>query len=159
MDSSDIGKHVFDEAMSLAKASDARLMLLHVLSPEAEESPLIAGLSSLHYYPVMSDEILLSYHQQWDEFVNNYLELLRSYCAEAHVAGVSAEFRQTPGSPSRTICEFAGHWEADLIVMGRRGRSGLSELILGSVSNYVLHHAPCSILIVNRQAHSMSEAA
>ncbi len=35
---------------------------------------------------------------------------------------------------------------ADLIVVGRRGRSGLSELILGSASNYVLHHAPCSVL-------------
>ncbi|MEO0350033.1 MAG: universal stress protein, partial [Cyanobacteria bacterium P01_A01_bin.15] len=39
-------------------------------------------------------------------------------------------------------------WNADLIMMGRRGRSGFSELLLGSVSNYVMHHAPCSVLTV-----------
>ena len=36
----------------------------------------------------------------------------------------------------------------DVIVMGHRGISGLQEFFLGSVSNYVLHHAPCSVLIV-----------
>jgi nucleotide-binding universal stress UspA family protein len=39
-------------------------------------------------------------------------------------------------------------WHADLIVMGRRGVSGMHELFLGSVSNYVTHHAPCSVLVV-----------
>jgi nucleotide-binding universal stress UspA family protein len=39
--------------------------------------------------------------------------------------------------------------------MGRRGRTGLSELFLGSVSNYVTHHAPCSVLTLKLQlAHS-----
>lgn len=31
----------------------------------------------------------------------------------------------------------------------RHGRSGLSELLLGSVSNYVVHHAPCSVLTIH----------
>ncbi|MEA5469202.1 universal stress protein [Spirulina sp. 06S082] len=39
-------------------------------------------------------------------------------------------------------------WQADLIAIGRCGHSGLTELFLGSVSNYVLYHAFCSVLIV-----------
>jgi phage terminase large subunit GpA-like protein len=34
-------------------------------------------------------------------------------------------------------------------MVGHRGRTGLSEFLLGSVSNYVMHHAPCSVLVVN----------
>ncbi|NEO28803.1 MAG: universal stress protein, partial [Kamptonema sp. SIO4C4] len=34
------------------------------------------------------------------------------------------------------------------VIIGRRGRVGLSEILLGSVSNYVLHHAPCAVMVV-----------
>ena len=46
-------------------------------------------------------------------------------------AGVSTEFTQNSGNPSRNICELARTWGADLIAIGRRGHSGLNELILG----------------------------
>ncbi|MBE9205221.1 universal stress protein [Nostoc sp. LEGE 06077] len=62
--------------------------------------------------------------------------------------GVAAEFTQELGDPSRMICEVARTWKADVIVISRRGLSGISELFLGSVSNYVLHYAPCSVLTV-----------
>lgn len=52
------------------------------------------------------------------------------------------------GSPERSICEIAQTWEADLIIVGSRGLTGIKEMFLGSVSNYVTHHAPCSVLIV-----------
>ncbi|GAB1541197.1 hypothetical protein NUACC21_38670 [Scytonema sp. NUACC21] len=96
----------------------------------------------------MSTEILNIQRKQWEEFVNRGIEMLRSLVEEATVAGVSSEFTQKPGSPGSTICEFASDGRFDLIVIGRRGRSGLSELLLGSVSNYVLHHASCSVLTV-----------
>ena len=40
--------------------------------------------------------------------------------------------------------------EADLIVMGSRGRTGLTRAFLGSVARNVLVHAPCSVLIARR---------
>jgi nucleotide-binding universal stress UspA family protein len=52
------------------------------------------------------------------------------------------------GDPGQKICQVAQQEGIDLIIVGRHGRSGLSELILGSVSNYVVHHAPCSVLVV-----------
>lgn len=47
---------------------------------------------------------------------------------------------------------MATNWGTDLIVIGNRGHTGLKELFLGSVSNYVLHHAPCSVLTVKFSA-------
>lgn len=43
---------------------------------------------------------------------------------------------------------FTKAWNADLIIMGSRGHSGLKELVLGSISKYVVHHALCSVMVV-----------
>ena len=149
----DSSQQVFDSALILGKAMNSQLMLLHVLTPVEESSPRIAGaFSGLEMYPdiapEVSEEMLMNYRKQWDEFETQCLEMLRSRTAQATNAGVSAEFTQNVGNPGKTICAIARTWGADLIVLGRRGLSGLSEFLLGSVSNYVLHHAPCSVLTV-----------
>ncbi len=149
MDSSAIGKYVFNEALSLAKATNTKLLLFHVLSPEQNGNLYTPMMTSLEYYPVMvSGKTQEIYQQQWEKFENLGLELLRSRTDEATAAGISTEFTQVSGNPGPTICNFARSWGAELIVIGRRGHSGLTELILGSVSNYVLYHASCSVLIV-----------
>lgn len=96
-------------------------------------------------------EALQNYLEQWEELKEQSLSMLRSYTDEATAAGVKAEFSQNLGSLGRTICELAHTWGADLIVTGRRGHSLLQEALLGSVSNYVMHHAPCSVLTVHHQ--------
>ncbi|MGC1393382.1 MAG: universal stress protein [Coleofasciculaceae cyanobacterium] len=45
-----------------------------------------------------------------------------------------------------------------MVVVGRRGRTGLAEAFLGSVSNYVVHHAPCSVLVIQEVAASTDHA-
>ncbi|MBE9129286.1 MULTISPECIES: universal stress protein [unclassified Coleofasciculus] len=148
MDNSEMGTHVFEKALSVGESLNASLMLLHVLSPEAEDSPGFPGSPMLDYYPWTLEDVNVHYRQQWDEFESECLELLRSRTEKAHGAGVNARFAQIPGSPGEAICTFALNWDADLIVIGHRGLSGLSELILGSISNYVVHHALCSVLTV-----------
>lgn len=161
LDTSASSKQVFEAGLALAKVVGANLTLLHVLSPEEEGSPNIAVLSSPEYYIGlgMSTEILAMQQQQWEKFVNQGLEMLRNLAEEATATGVSAEFSQNPGSPGRTICQFARNGGFDLIVIGRRGRSGLAELFLGSVSNYVLHHASCSVLTVQQPVTESETAA
>ena len=50
--------------------------------------------------------------------------------------------------PVEQICQFAEKNAVDLIVMGSHGRSGFKRLVLGSVSNAVVNHAPCAVTVV-----------
>jgi nucleotide-binding universal stress UspA family protein len=54
------------------------------------------------------------------------------------------------GEPRTTIIDCAARVGADLIVLGSHGRRGLPRLLLGSVSEYVARHAPCSVEIVRQ---------
>ncbi|HEY9606708.1 MAG TPA: universal stress protein [Allocoleopsis sp.] len=158
MDNSESGQQIFEEALVLAKATKAQLMLLHVMSPDEEGYPNSLSYTSLDYYPELSDDLMKNYQKQWKRYERLGLKLLHSRVKEAEAEGVNAQFTQTPGNPGRVICQIASDWVTDLIIMGRRGRSGLGEMLLGSVSNYVAHHAPCSILIVQGKVSSDSAA-
>ncbi len=51
------------------------------------------------------------------------------------------------GAPADQIIRAADEIEADLIVIGGRGKGAVSAILLGSVAYQVLHHAPCPVLI------------
>jgi nucleotide-binding universal stress UspA family protein len=150
IDNSKISQTVSNQALELAVATKARLMLLHVLCSEEDGCPRSPTLTTLEYFP-MESRLFEDYQRNWQTYEKHGLELLQSYADKATAAGVSTEFTQNFGNPGRTICDMARNWDADLIVMGRRGHSHLNELLLGSVSNYVLHHAPCSVLTIQGQ--------
>ena len=154
IDKSDMSKHVFNEALFLAKATGAELMLLHVLSPFDEQYPTFVSLQTDSIYPTFRAEDVDYCLGQWDALKQEGIEFLTLLNNQAIAENVTVDFTQELGDPSRLICEVARVWEADLIVMGRRGRRGFSEFILGSVSNYVLHHAACSVLTVQKAIHT-----
>lgn len=52
------------------------------------------------------------------------------------------------GDPAKIITEIANSKNYDLIIMGNRGMSAFKELLLGSVSLKVMHHARCPVMIV-----------
>lgn len=54
------------------------------------------------------------------------------------------------GSPKKFIVEEAKHWRADLIVVGSHGYGFLTRTLIGSVSDAVIHHAPCSVMVVRK---------
>lgn len=65
--------------------------------------------------------------------------------------GFDVEVEARIGHPGHEICDFAESRSATGIVMGRRGRGMVGELVLGSVSHYVIHHAPCPVTVVPLQ--------
>jgi nucleotide-binding universal stress UspA family protein len=140
IDGSNISRHIFYEALALAKAAGASLQLVNVLSVEDQGSPSILSFKKPDF------------ERQWQSFAQSRLEMLRSHQAIATAAGVTTEIHQTLGSsPGRVICELAYSLQTDLIVVGRRGLTGLNELLMGSVSHYIIHHASCSVLTIQGQ--------
>jgi nucleotide-binding universal stress UspA family protein len=156
MDMSKVGKRVFDEALDLAKANEASLMLLHVLSPDEEGCPDISNIY-WHYYAISENDNLKNFQELWEQFSQKGLECLKSRSETANATGIHTEYKQIPGSPGKAVCETACTWDADLLVIGRRGLSGLTETVMGSVSNYVIHHAHCSVLTVQSQVKTVSQ--
>ncbi|MEL4896948.1 universal stress protein [Crocosphaera sp. Alani8] len=150
LDMSDMREIVFNHGLSLAKQEkNSSLLLLHILSGEEENSPLPIPSDLKEMYPAAGNDLTLTtWKEQWEAFEKSGVQMLESYQRKAINTDIRAEFQQIYGSPGSKICKIANEWNADVIVMGHRGLSGLQEFFLGSVSNYVLHHAPCSVLIV-----------
>jgi nucleotide-binding universal stress UspA family protein len=59
---------------------------------------------------------------------------------------VACEGKAIEGRPAALLLKEAEH--ADMIVVGSRGRGGFASLLLGSVSQQVVHHAPCPVVVV-----------
>jgi universal stress protein A len=78
---------------------------------------------------------------------------LQAFLAETGVAGQANVTSQViGGAPYSTILTVATEGHFDLIVMGTHGRTGVSHLLLGSVAERVVRHAPCPVLTVRAPA-------
>lgn len=62
------------------------------------------------------------------------------------------------GDPGAQICELAEEVSARAVVIGSRGRGGLKRALLGSVSDHVVRHAPCPVIITGPEADDEYEA-
>ncbi|MEL6580888.1 MAG: universal stress protein [Cyanobacteria bacterium J06621_12] len=153
VDFSETSQAVFNSALSLAKTTGAELMIMHVLG---ENEPGFPVIPSYTYYPVLDDYDYNLYRKRYEDYQQKGIKFLQQRDREAKAAGIHSEFIQLTGNPGRSICELANTWSADLILVGSRGLKGIKEMFLGSVSNYVTHHAPCSVLIVRTDADSVS---
>ena len=75
-------------------------------------------------------------------------EVLARAAAHARRHGVEPELHAREGDPAEALIEVAEEQDADLIVVGSRGLTGIKRYLLGSVSSKVSEHAPCSVMIV-----------
>ncbi|MEH2124802.1 universal stress protein [Nostoc sp.] len=123
---------VFIKALELAQRDAAQLMIGHSIEL-ATSSQLTVNLVDLEIETQQAQSLLQLYYQK------------------AKILGIMAEASYQTGDPGTNICDLARSWGADLIVLGRRGLKGFAELLAGSVSNHVVHHAPCSVLVVQSQ--------
>lgn len=147
IDSSSLCQSVFEEALELAKANQARMMLFHCLTADTIAlSPPLAGEFGMS--PQLIGQTYQTELMRLEQQIHHVQQLLLHYCERAKAQGVVADYSYRTIDPGQGLCPAAQQWGADLMVLGRRGRTGLTEAILGSVSNYVLHHAPCAVLVI-----------
>lgn len=78
--------------------------------------------------------------------------LIASAAEELRAAGFTTAASIRDGDPRHVIIGCAEEWHADLIVLGSHGKKGLDRLMLGSVSDSIARHAPCSVEIVRAAA-------
>jgi nucleotide-binding universal stress UspA family protein len=117
-----------DRAIDLAGRLEARLLIVNVV----EKRRLSGGGS----------------HERVDQARTERETLLVKAVRSARDAGVTAEFLLWEGDPGDSIAAAAEAEHADLVVVGTRGRSGAERMLLGSVSDHVVRHAECPVLVV-----------
>lgn len=98
---------------------------------------------SADYYQELEDEA----KKQAERFADSAANLLKK-----DISGIDPEVEIRNGSPGREIVEAAIEWNADVVVVGSHGRGFWGRMMIGSVSDAVMHHAPCSVLIVRKPA-------
>jgi nucleotide-binding universal stress UspA family protein len=158
IDTAATSTYALNEAVNLAKATKAGLMLIHVLNRFTEGYPdLVFPTQSRMMAGLNQPEVINAYNQQWQAFEQQGLDMLKQITEDLTAQGIATEFTQLFGDPGHAICDLASTWNADLIVMGRRGYKGLKEVFMGSVSNYVVHHAPCSVFTVYKPSGETEE--
>jgi nucleotide-binding universal stress UspA family protein len=142
-------QEILTAGLTLAEKFGSEILLLHVIQPMSITgySPLVGGM-----FPMVNEVALDQYAKEWHEYEQRGIEQLQTYAAQAKERGVTVEVSQNFGNSGSMICEVAKNWSADAIVMGRNQKSMMSEIFLGSTSNYVLHHAPCSVIVIQLPA-------
>jgi nucleotide-binding universal stress UspA family protein len=144
IDYSVASEHALAQASAIARWFDATVTVLHVTAPmRALPGPLQLGvLPSEVLQPVLA----LAGHAALDA------------CEPpARAGGVSFDDRHIESYDVKaSILDCAAALPADLLVMGTHGRTGLAWLLIGSVTDHVLRHAPCPVLTVPPAAERLS---
>ena len=112
----------------------------------AAETPVMVGTEPWAVSPQYFEQVEKSIRDAAKGVIESALVKLKT--TEDKSLKISSEIIQ--GSPRQVIVEEAERWNADLVVMGSRGLGTWNRLLLGSVSNSVVHHANCSVEIVRR---------
>lgn len=142
-------REIFGVAMNLATVYKSKLKVFHSVQGELPGVPIIDGFSTMGVYgSLYNEEVDEFYEEAYQKAIEKLENWLKSFTIEAREKNIEADSDYFIGDPGKNICKMAQEWNADLVVIGRRGRSGVSELLLGSVSNYVVHNAHCCVLVV-----------
>ena len=75
------------------------------------------------------------------------------------IGGATLETSVERGTPGTVLCERAEALNADVVVVGSRGRGAIRRMLLGSVSTYVVNNAPCPVLVVRAGAVAEGQSA
>lgn len=120
-------------AAQMARHSDAKLAVLNV----AEILPLPAAPTAEAFLKRGMEEV-------------QELELKKAAVVLRRLKA-KALFVSAAGHPVDAVVKYARKGKFDLIVMGSKGRSGLQQMLLGSVSEGVIRHAHCAVLVVRKE--------
>ena len=140
-DFSDLAVHSTEYACAFAEKFGAEIHVVHVVD-EAYQYWMAMGPNSLPVGPT-PEELLGGAKEQMQRWQKErFAGLARQPVTDVMV-----------GRPFLEIIRYARESQVDLIVMGTHGRSGLTHVLLGSVTEKVVRKAPCPVLTVRAPGH------
>jgi nucleotide-binding universal stress UspA family protein len=132
-------------AVDLGQQTNSELHLIHVLDivPTALLYPESTDPEGVELPdPILVEDIERRAEQRGREMLDAEVERAQS------AGGTVAQAHLMMGDAAREIVHLAEDLEAGLVVMGSRGRGGISRALLGSVSDSVVRHAHCPVLVI-----------
>ncbi len=132
-DGSKFSEGAIREAINLAKNCSSKLFVISVVEMNPEFEALAPGLV-----------------EKTEKETRQHLESVKS---RASKEGVDCEIIVHEGEePYQYIVDEAAKKQVEMIIMGRRGRTGLKRLMMGSVTARVIGHSPCKVLVIPETA-------
>ncbi|WP_430602563.1 universal stress protein [Enterococcus sp. DIV0724b] len=135
VDGSDQGDLAYQQAIEVAKRNNGRVIVAHVIENKVYT---MMGYSSLN-----------------DGLLDQETEGAKEILADCKEYAKSVDFNQvetvlTYGTAKEVMCQdLPKKYEVDLIMVGQSGLNAVERLMMGSVSSYIIRHAPCDVLIVH----------
>jgi nucleotide-binding universal stress UspA family protein len=126
-------------AFSLARALNARLLIMHVV-PE-DDVRMITAIRTYLQSEVTPETLI-------DTFYTEATKRLATLVEEAHATELVQERLVVTGEPAAEIMRWAAAKQVQLIIIGTHGRRGVKRFLMGSVAERVLREAPCAVLVV-----------
>lgn len=140
-DFSESAHHALQQAVELSLVHKSTLFIFHAILLHSDDP----------------QHLKAQLNEYLDQLENETMERLKTKSDELKGRGVAVEIStERSVSPFEAIMDKAGSIRPDLIVMGTHGRTGFGKLLLGSVAEKVLRHAPCHVMTV-RQDSAIAE--
>jgi len=132
VDGSDNSYRALDAALLLSEKLGSNITVIHVM----EQVPITHIGSEKQI-----NEFLEAYKKENQEILSKCSEI-------ATQKGFTINTFLLEGNPASAILDFSKKEKFDLLIMGRRGLGKFKELILGSISNKIVHHSPSAVLLI-----------
>src|ERR1700693_1009152 len=125
-----------DWAVRMAKGMGSEVVAVFAIAPPVYfDTGYMAPVAPPQFDPQWRAEIKAEFEGKW--------------CERLREAGVQYRMILGDGRPASVIAQVADGLDADVIVVGRRGRGGVAELVLGSVSHELILHSKRPILLIS----------
>lgn len=141
------GSHLAIEAASAGVSlagSASRIMIVSVVDTV---DPTLATDATGHAGSTMTHEEVVEQHREAWSQGELAVKATKEALEALEVPPGMVETFVVEGEPGPGLCEYAADVNATAVVVGTHGRGGLRRAFLGSVSDYVVRHAPCSVVV------------